>query len=134
MATRAHTDESLGEGIRCDRAGCIGRLADGTLIALARSVEAFEEDCRRAAVVASPREAPEHCAALVIDRKVLHRTGTIALRRTADGFAMSAVRPQGYDRPWAQARPSSTASPATPTVRTRPPDATPRPEDLEPGD
>jgi competence protein ComEC len=133
---RAHMDASLGEGIRCDRAGCIGRLADGTLIALARSIEAFEEDCRRAAVVASPRDAPEHCAALVIDRKVLHRTGTIALRRTADGFAMSAVRPQGYDRPWAQARPSPTvAGPnATPAARTPSPDATPRPEDLEPGD
>ena len=131
---RAHTDATLGEGIRCDRAGCIGRLADGTLIALARSIEAFEEDCRRAAVVASPRDAPEHCAALVIDRKVLHRTGTIALRRTADGFAMSAVRPPGYDRPWAQARPSPPASPATPTARTPAPDATPRPEDLEPGD
>ena len=68
---RAHTDKSLGEGIRCDRAGCVGRLADGRLIALARTIEAFEEDCRRAAVVASPREAPPHCAALVIDRNVL---------------------------------------------------------------
>jgi competence protein ComEC len=133
---RAHTDESLSEGIRCDRAGCIGRLADGSLIALARSIEAFEEDCRRAAVVASARDGPEHCAALVIDRSVLHRTGAVALRRTADGFTMSAVRPQGYDRPWAQARPSPVAaSPnATPAARTPSPDATPRPEDLEPGD
>ena len=129
---RAHTDPSLGAGIRCDPAGCIGRLADGRLIALARSVEAFEEDCRRAAVVASPRAAPGHCAALVIDRDVLRRTGAVALRRTGDGFAMSAVRPQGYDRPWAQARPAATASEAPAASRTT--DATPRPEDLEPGD
>ena len=104
---RAHTDASLASGIRCDHAGCIGRLADGRLVALARSIEAFEEDCRRAAVVASPRDAPAHCAALVIDRSVLRRTGAVALRRTAEGFAISAVRPQGYDRPWAQARPSA---------------------------
>lgn len=130
---RSHTDESLATGIRCDRAGCVGRLADGSLIALARSIEAFEEDCRRAAVVASPRDAPEHCAALTIDRNVLRRTGAVALRRTADGFTMLAARPPGYDRPWAQARPSATAS-ATSPARTPTPDATPRPEDLEPGD
>jgi competence protein ComEC len=131
---RSHTDESLAAGIRCDRAGCIGRLADGSLIALARSIEAFEEDCRRAVVVASPRDAPERCAALVIDRNVLRRTGAVALRRTADGFAMTAVRPPGYDRPWAQARPSASNPSAQSRARTPTPDATPRPEDLEPGD
>jgi competence protein ComEC len=131
---RAHTDESLGRGIRCDQAGCIGRLGDGRMIALARSIEAFEEDCRRAAVVASAREAPESCAALVIDRNLLRRTGAVALRRTGDGFAMSVVRPQGYDRPWAQARPSATETAAAPAARAPSRDATPRPEDLEPGD
>jgi competence protein ComEC len=130
---RSHTDESLGAGIRCDAAGCVGRLADGRLIALARSLEAFEEDCRRAAVVASPRGAPAHCAAMVIDRSVLRRTGAVALRRTGEGFAMSAVRPQGYDRPWAQARPP-VGDTSTPAAGTPPRDATPRPEDLEPGD
>ncbi len=78
------------------------------------------------------RAVPGHCAALVIDRDVLRRTGAVALRRTGDGFAMSAVRPQGYDRPWAQARPTATASEAAAARGT--PDATPRPEDLEPGD
>jgi competence protein ComEC len=131
---RAHTDESLAAGIRCDRAGCIGRLADGSLVALARSIEAFEEDCRRAAVVASPRDAPEHCAALVIDRNVLRRTGAVALRRASDGFTMLAARPPGYDRPWAQARPGASGSSTTPSARTPTPDATPQPEDLEPGD
>ena len=65
------------------------------LVALARSIEAFEEDCRRAAVVASPRDAPADCAALVIDRSVLRRTGAVALRRTGDGFAMTAVTAAG---------------------------------------
>ena len=131
---RTHSDESLRAGIRCDQAGCVGRLADGSVIALARSIEAFEEDCRRAAVVASPRDAPPHCAALVIDREVLRRTGAVALRRTGAGFAMTAVRPQAYDRPWAQARRSTSDTGATPAARTPTPDATPRPQDLEPGD
>ncbi|MBX9777952.1 MAG: ComEC/Rec2 family competence protein [Xanthobacteraceae bacterium] len=135
---RSHTDASLGAGIRCDGVGCVGRLADGRLVALARSLEALEEDCRRAAVVASPLDAPAGCAATVIDRGVLRRTGTVALRRSGEGFAMSAVRPQGYDRPWAQARPpvgdAGTPAAGPPASRTPPRDATPRPEDLEPGD
>jgi len=130
---RAPNEADLGAGIRCDRAGCIGQLADGRAIALARSLEAFEEDCRRAVVVASARVAPRHCAALVIDRNVLQQTGAVALRRSSNGFEMTTARPPGYDRPWAQARPSrSRTSPSTP-VRT-PADATPRTDDLEPGD
>jgi competence protein ComEC len=131
---RAHTDASVAAGIRCDRAGCIGRLADGRLIALARSIEAFEEDCHRAAVVVSAREAPGVCAALLIDRNVLRQTGAVALRSSGDGFAVSAVRPQGYDRPWAQARPAASDTSATSAPRVQGPDATPRTEDLEPGD
>src|SRR5215831_10585921 len=48
---RAPKDATLGHGIRCDEAGCIGRLRDGALVAIARGIGAFEEDCRRAAVV-----------------------------------------------------------------------------------
>src|SRR5688500_3683533 len=39
---------TLGNGIRCDAAGCVGKLRDGTLVAIANSIEAFQEDCRRA--------------------------------------------------------------------------------------
>jgi competence protein ComEC len=131
---RTHTDPALGAGIHCDQDGCVGRLADGRLVALTRTLEAFAEDCRRAAVVASAREAPEPCAAQVIDRSMLRRTGAVALYRTADGFSMQVVRPEGYDRPWARAH----RAPATAAVLSgkRPPaaDATPRQEDLEPGD
>src|SRR5205823_12187002 len=48
---RAVRDKALGEGLACDNAGCVGRLADGSLVAIARTIEAFEEDCRRAALV-----------------------------------------------------------------------------------
>jgi hypothetical protein len=59
----------------------------------------------------------------------------VALHRARPGFDMTAARPPGYDRPWARrtlpSEVATTASPATPAAR---PDATPRPEDLEPGD
>jgi competence protein ComEC len=130
---RSPAAADVGAGIRCDHAGCVGQLADGRVIALARSLEAFEEDCRRAAVVVSPRVAPRNCAALAIDRDVLQQTGAVALRRSGDGFEMTTARPPGYHRPWAQARPSrSRTSPSTPTQT--PVDATPRADDLEPGD
>ncbi|MGH6768360.1 MAG: ComEC/Rec2 family competence protein [Xanthobacteraceae bacterium] len=126
---RAPKDKALGEGIACDSVGCVGQLADGRLVALARSVEAFEEDCRRAAVVASARKAPAGCAALVIDRSALRRTGAVALRRMGQGFEMTVARPAGYDRPWAKALPAVIAQ-----RRPQPPDATPRTQDLRPGD
>ena len=60
---RTVKDATLHDGVQCDAAGCIGRLTDGRLASQALSVEAFAEDCARAAVVVSPREAPGDCAA-----------------------------------------------------------------------
>ena len=77
---RAPKDKTLGEGIRCDAAGCVGRLRDGSLVAIASTIEAFEEDCRRAAVVLTARDAPHGCAAPTIDRQTLKHT---ALSRCA---------------------------------------------------
>jgi competence protein ComEC len=129
---RAHTDPDLASGIRCDRAGCVGRLPDGRVVALARTLEAFSDDCRRAAVVASAHIAPATCPALVIDRDVLQRSGAVALRRHGDGFVMTATRPPGHDRPWATARPGAPSP--TRAAPQPPPDATPQRQDLEPGD
>jgi competence protein ComEC len=134
---RSPTDASLGEGIGCDPAGCVGRLGDGTPVALARSIEAFAEDCRRAAVVISARKAPAGCAAtVVIDRSVLQRSGAVTLRRVEQGFELALARPPGYDRPWAPAISAGgeRGEPGTPARRTPERDATPRQEDLEPGD
>jgi len=134
---RTPNDETLGHGIRCDEAGCIGRLRDGTLVAIARTLEAFAEDCRRAALVVSARDAPPGCGALVVDRQISRRLGALALRRVAEGFAITAARPAGYDRPWASAAaPASEpgeGARSTPAAREGR-DATPRPDDLEPGD
>ena len=90
---RTPTDSTLGEGIRCDAAGCIGRLKDRSLVAIARTLEAFEEDCRRAVLVVSTRDAPPGCAALVVDRGVWRRSGAMALRRDGERFEITAARP-----------------------------------------
>jgi competence protein ComEC len=134
---RTPGDKTLADKIRCDEAGCIARLADGSLVAIAKTLEAFEEDCRRAVLVLSARDAPPACAALVIDRQVWRRAGAIALRRVGQGFEVTAARPADHDRPWARAvaQPGDTPEAARTTpARPQPRDATPRAEDLEPGD
>ncbi len=130
--TRDVKDASLNDGVRCDPDGCIGKLKDGRLTSMALLPGAFAEDCRRAAVVISARQAPGNCAALLIDRPKWRAKGAIALRLVGDRFEETAARPPGYERPWAPAQGASvsTATPARPAAR----DATPRTEDMEPGD
>ncbi|MGH6788656.1 MAG: ComEC/Rec2 family competence protein [Pseudolabrys sp.] len=129
---RTPKDKSLGEGVRCDEAGCVGHLANGKLVSMALSAEAFAEDCARAVVVISPREAPSACAALLIDRNVWRANGAMALRWTGEHFEQTAARPAGYERPWAQGpRVPAEAAQTTPT---KPRDATPKADDLEAGD
>jgi competence protein ComEC len=129
---RGVKDPSLGDGIRCDQIGCVGRLADGSIVTLALAAEAFEEDCRRAALIVSQRTAPQ-CAARTIDRTVWPRAGATALYRTGKGWDMVAANPPGYDRPWARPpRAPIEVAPATPSVPVR--DATPQPEALAPDD
>jgi competence protein ComEC len=133
---RSPKDKTLGEGIACDEAGCIGRLADGALVAISRRIEAFEEDCRRAAVVLTARNAPPGCSAVVVDRKVWQASGAIALRRAGQGFEITASRPEGYARPWTRRGPAAVGARATPATPPRPAsrDATPSLEDIDPGD
>jgi competence protein ComEC len=71
----------------CDASGCLGKLPDGRLVALALDRSAFEEDCRRAALVVTPLAAPESCAqhTAVIDRRILERSGSMALSSHEEG-------------------------------------------------
>jgi competence protein ComEC len=134
---RPAKDTALGQGMTCDDVGCVGRLADGTIVAIARTLEAFEEDCRRAAVVISARLAPADCPALVIDRKFWQRHGALALRRSGANWEITAARPDGYDRPWARARRQPEAGSGSARPANNPPqprDATPTVDELEPGD
>jgi competence protein ComEC len=62
-------DRGLGQRILCDPSGCIGKLADGALVAYALEPDAFEEDCRRAVlVVAAHDDPPTDCAAMTPSR------------------------------------------------------------------
>jgi competence protein ComEC len=131
---RTPKDTTLGEGIRCDAAGCIGRLRDGSIVAIAKTIEAFEEDCRRAVLVVSARHAPPGCGALVVDRQVWQRSGAMALRRLGERFEITATRSLGYDRPWRRAIAPESDAPAPRAMPSQPRDATPREDDLEAGD
>ena len=103
------------------------------------AAEAFEEDCARAAVLVITRAAPPFCKTMVIDRASSRQSGAMALYRAGTGFEAVAARPPGYDRPWARAqggiRPTAGGSPSQPEpARPAGRDATPRAEDLGPGD
>src|SRR3954449_13147991 len=62
--SRLAGDASLGEGVSCDEAGCVAQLRDGGLVALALRPEALADDCTRAAVVVTARQASPDCGAL----------------------------------------------------------------------
>jgi len=123
-------DPTLGDGVNCDAIGCIGRLGDGRLISMVLGPEAFAEDCARAAVVVSLREAASpNCAATLVDRNVWRAGGAVTLRWKADQFEETVTLPPRYDRPWGHGAGSAAG-------RTQPPmplsgDTTPRPQDLE---
>jgi competence protein ComEC len=134
-------DLSLGNGIACDTIGCIGKLADGRIVSYALAPEAFEEDCRRAAVVATARDAPPDCDATVLERSTWREQGALALRRDGGGFIVESARPPNFDRPWAQRLPRpaggavvETGSSSSAPSQAPPRDATPRAEDLQADD
>jgi hypothetical protein len=109
--------------------------------------EAYEEDCRRAALVVATRgDPPADCRAKVIPRGLWRQRGALALRRQqgADGvdFVIDAARPNSFDRPWSPAVPppprenpstavSADSARAGTGQRMPVPDATPRQEDIE---
>jgi competence protein ComEC len=136
-ARDAH-DSSLRQGTACDTSGCIGKLADGSIVAYAVEPDAFEDDCARAAVILAVHDdPPPGCAAKVIGRNIWYDRGALELRRDGPGFVIDSAWPRNYDRPWAPAwhsRTSESADVATsaarnPTSR----DATPAPalDDIE---
>jgi competence protein ComEC len=131
---RVPKDPTLSSGVRCDAIGCIGKLKDGRLVSMALATEAFAEDCRRAAVVVSPREAPvRNCASVLVDREAWRTHGALALRWTGDSFEQSVTRPDSYERPWTQ-RPTTSRADAQPALQSPARDAAPRSDDLDADD
>jgi competence protein ComEC len=126
-------DASLGDGVSCDEASCVAQLPDGRFVALVLRPEALADDCTRAAVIITARQAPPDCGALVIGQQRLQKQAATSLRRTRGGFVIDAVRPNGVDRPWSPAVGEPTEpenSYARPAVA-RPVDATPAEADLQ---
>jgi len=115
---RLPTDSSLADGVSCDEAGCVTQTAGGAFVALALRPDALGDDCERAALVVTARQAPPACPSPVIDGERLRRQGAMALRRARDGFAADAIRPKGVDRPWSPAVAGD--SEAEPTLAPRP--------------
>jgi competence protein ComEC len=132
---RTAADASLTSGVSCDDLGCVMQSAGGGLVAQAFKPEALSEDCERAALIVTLRQAPASCAASVIDADRLRRQGAMALRRGRDGFVVEAAKPRGIDRPWSPAiADESERDAAVLAPRVVPPravDATPAEADLQ---
>ena len=92
--------KSLGQAFSCDPNGCVGRLADGSLIAIPKTATALLEDCGRAMLIIASRAVPASCGSAVIDRNTLATTGAIALKKTPNGWEAYPSRAPNADRPW----------------------------------
>ncbi len=79
---RAPTDASIADGVSCDEAGCVTPIAGGGLVALALRPEALADDCERAVLVVTARQAPATCASAAMSGDRLRGQGATALWRT----------------------------------------------------
>jgi competence protein ComEC len=115
---RDPSDKALGAGIACDPSGCIGMLDDRRLVSYVIAPDAFEEDCRHAAIIVATRDAPPDCDAKVIGRHDWREHGAMALYRNGSGFVIESTRPPNFDRPWApRAPPRAASAPSQDTAR-----------------
>ena len=106
----------------------------GAFVALALRPDALADDCERATLVVTTRQAAPSCPSPVIDQDRLRSQGPMALRRTRAGFAIDAVRPRGVDRPWSPAVAGDTEAEAILAPRpaiAQPADATPAEADQQ---
>ncbi|MCJ2082999.1 ComEC/Rec2 family competence protein [Methylobacterium sp. J-090] len=116
---------------RCDRLGCAARLPDGRVLALVTDKRALGEDCARADILVTRRDAPPGCAAKhILDRSFLagHGAAVIHLPATGDPVVTTARRP-GELVPW---RPVRSVPPVT-VPSSVAPRSSPVPEVDEPG-
>lgn len=132
---RTAADASLAEGVSCDPTGCVTPTAGGAFVALSLRPEALADDCERAALIVTSRQAPLPCRAYVVDAERLRRQGGLALRTIPEGFAVDAVRPRNIDRPWSPSAGADNSDIETTIPVSRPThqavDATPSDADLQ---
>jgi competence protein ComEC len=130
---RVPTDPSLAEGVSCDEAGCVTQIAGGGFVALSLKPEGLADDCERAALVVTTRQAPASCQSRVISGDRLRGQAGMALWRTRDGYAVAAIRPRERDRPWAPGA-VGVAGDAETDVIGAPRPAVPKPVDATPAE
>lgn len=102
LAAYGQDDAAMPQALaRCDGLGCTARATDGTLVALGRRAQAWDEDCVRADIVVNA-EAQAACprARLALGRADAARSQGVAIR--LQPFAVITVRQSRGDRPWAQ--------------------------------
>src|SRR2546430_5244412 len=91
---RLFGDPSLADGVSCDVSGCVTQAAGGALVALALRPDALADDCTRAALIVTARQAPSRCGASGISTERLRRPGALAPRRARCRFGGAAVKPR----------------------------------------
>ena len=110
MRRERATTRRLREGVRCDRVGCVGRGTAGRArVAFVQTVAAFEEDCRRAAIVISRLDGARRPA-----RPRSCSTGRRSPRRGADDAAVRSATPFSTTR---RSRTTSRTQPPATTAR-----------------
>ncbi|HET9716366.1 MAG TPA: ComEC/Rec2 family competence protein [Pseudolabrys sp.] len=128
---RKPDDPALRKNVSCDAIGCVGRFADGRIVAMPFSAEALAEDCTRASIIISQREAASSaCRAVVIDRRVWRETGALSLRWTGERFALIPALDPSIERPWTRRLSGSQSKESPLFARAVPADANPHASDL----
>ena len=100
MPSRADQPEDR----RCDKLGCVARLADGRVVALVYERQALAHDCAHADILIASVSVPAGCkAGFIIDRERLYELGAVSLRFSAEQLVMRSHRSVQEDRPWSPA-------------------------------
>ncbi len=98
---RSPDDPALRRNARCDRAGCVVEAPERRHVAFVQDISAFEEDCRRAAVVIARLHAPPNCgAALVLDREALTARGAATISFGSAAVEIRSVKKGRETLPW----------------------------------
>ena len=96
---------------RCDALGCTLRTADGAYVALSRSRDSLDDDCRHAALLVTTFRPPDDCTAQVIYVDTRRQIGGISgFDKPGGGWEIMQARPAIGTRPW---YPTTTSSSAT---------------------
>ena len=121
---RLPTDPSVRRGPLCNATGCIAKLKDGQTLTLTLQKRDLAEDCRLAAILVTPLDAPADCRAFTIDRSRSVALGSIEMVPDGKGsYAIQGARRASYNRPWSL-KPEPIIADTTPQTATEAEDPT----------